>query len=417
MPETTIPHENIIDNTLALTQEGYLFIKNRTDKYKFDLFETHLLGEKAVCISGKEAAQIFYDSERFKRGGAAPKRVQKTLTGENGIQGMDGQPHNHRKSLFMSLTALPQQKELAGLAAKEWEAVIPKWKSAEKVVLFDEAKVILCKIVCQWTGVPLPENEIKDIAEDFAEMIDGFGGVGLRHWKGKLSRSKTEEWIQNIIENVRVGRIKTPENSVLHAIAFHKELDGNLLSADIATIELINIIRPTVAISTFIAFMALALYEYPECKSKLQSGDNNELEWFAQEVRRYYPFTPFVGAKVKKDFTWSGYEFKQDTLVLLDVYGINHDSRIWHKPYEFMPERFNGWEYDPFTFIPHGGGDPANGHRCPGEGITVEVMKATLDFLVNKISFQVPEQDLSYDMARIPTYPKSGFVMNNVKCN
>jgi fatty-acid peroxygenase len=64
-----------------------------------------------------------------------------------------------------------------------------------------------------------------------------------------------------------------------------------------------------------------------------------------------------------------------------------------------------------------GGGDPSKTHRCPGEGITVEIIKASLNFIVNSIEFEVPEQDLSYSMARIPTLPRSGFILNNVKRN
>jgi hypothetical protein len=136
--------------------------------------------------------------------------------------------------------------------------------------------------------------------------------------------------------------------------------------------ELINMIHPIVAISTYITFIALALYEHSEFKNMLLS-DADAPHMFVQEVRRFYPFTPFVGEKVKIEFEWNGCEF-----------------------------------------IPHGGGDPDNGYRCPGESITVEIMKATLDFLVNKIDFKVPNQDLSYNMARIPTLPKSGFIINNV---
>lgn len=410
-----IPHDNGIDNTLALTQEGYLFIKNRMDKHQSDLFETHILGQKAICISGKEAAKIFYDTERFKRKDATPKRVQKTLTGENGVQGKDGQAHLHRKSLFMSQVVSSSQKELAELAVKEWNALISKWEAAEKVILFDEAKIMLCKIACHWAGVPLLENEIEDRAEDFAAMVDSFGTTGPRHWKGIAARSRAEEWIKTIIENVRAGRENVPEGCSLYAMAFHKDLNGNLLDSNMAAIELINILRPIVAISTYITFMALALYEYPEHKDTLSTGDDDELERFVEEVRRYYPFTPFLGAKVKKDFVWNGYNFEEGTLVLLDVYGINHDSRIWDKPFEFQPDRFKNWTFDPFEFIPHGGGDPAMGHRCPGEGITVEIMKVTLDFLVNKIQFDVPDQDLSYDMAQIPTLPESKFIISNIK--
>lgn len=42
-------------------------------------------------------------------------------------------------------------------------------------------------------------------------------------------------------------------------------------------------------------------------------------------------------------------------------------------------------------------------------------MKATLDFLVNQIEYEVPAQDLSYKLNRMQTYPESGFVMSNVK--
>ena len=99
-----VPQDKGIDHTIAMSQEAYLFIKNRVDKYQSDIFETHLLGEKAICIVGEEAARIFYDSELFKRNGAAPKRVQKTLFGIGGVQSMDGESHRHRKNLFMSLT-------------------------------------------------------------------------------------------------------------------------------------------------------------------------------------------------------------------------------------------------------------------------------------------------------------------------
>ncbi|MFF2589171.1 hypothetical protein ACFVSS_14970 [Peribacillus butanolivorans] len=31
----------------------------------------------------------------------------------------------------------------------------------------------------------------------------------------------------------------------------------------------------------------------------------------------------------KKDFTWNGYKFEEDTLTFLDLYGTNPDSEIW----------------------------------------------------------------------------------------
>ena len=94
---------------------------------------------------------------------------------------------------------------------------------------------------------------------------------------------------------------------------------------------------------------------------------------------------------------------------------LTQAARVWDNPNDFRPERFKEWKGSFFDFIPHGGGKASTGHRCPGEGITIEIMKASLDFLVNKIEYIVPKQDLGYSLARIPTLPESGFVMTNIK--
>jgi fatty-acid peroxygenase len=404
-----------LDHTTALMKEGYLFIKNRTDQYQVNLHVTHLLGEKVICLTGAKAAKVFYNAEYFTRKGAAPKRIQKTLFGENAIQGMNGNAHHHRKQMFLSLMAVESQQRLAELVRGKLEAAIGNWRSKDQIILFDEIKLILCASACEWAGVPLRQSELLGRAEDFNAMVDGFGAVGPRHLKGRSARTRAEKWIEGMIEAVRSGRLKAADGTALHEIAFYNELGGSLMNTHMAAIELINVLRPIVAISTYVTFAALALHKNPECRERLKSGDPDYLEMFAQEVRRYYPFTPFVGARVRKNFIWNEYYFEKGTLVILDVYGINHDPKAWDQPYDFIPERFRDRSGDLYHFIPQGGGDAANTHRCPGEGITVAIMKTVVDFLVNRIIYSIPRQVLSYPMNRIPTLPESGFIMTNVK--
>jgi fatty-acid peroxygenase len=410
-----IPHDPALDNSVNLMQEGYLFIKNRTEKYNCDLFETRILFQRAVCMTGEEAAKLFYDSERFQRHGAVPYRIQQSLFGVDAIQTMDGDPHIHRKLLFMSLLTSPNQKRLAELATAEWEGSISKWENADRIVLFNEAKEILCRIACKWAGVPLDESEVEERANDFSSMVDAFGAIGPRHWEGRRARNRAEGWIRGVIEEVRNGKLKAEEDSAVYAMAFHKDIDGKMLDTQMAAIELINLLRPIVAISVYITFSALALHEYPEYKEKLQSQDSQQLKMFVQEVRRFYPFGPFLGARVKKDFRWNEYQFKEGSLVFLDIYGTNHDSRLWENPNEFRPERFNNWKGSLFDFIPQGGGETEKTHRCPGEGATVEIMEASLDFLVNKIEYKVPAQDLNYSLVKMPTLPGDGFIMSDIR--
>ena len=56
----------------------------------------------------------------------------------------------------------------------------------------------------------------------------------------------------------------------------------------VAAVELLNVVRPIVAVSAFIAQAAHALHRHPEWRQKLKD-DEGQLEPFVQEVRRLYP--------------------------------------------------------------------------------------------------------------------------------
>ena len=176
----------------------------------------------------------------------------------------------------------------------------------------------------------------------------------------------------------------------------------------------------TTAFKGFITFAALALHEHPESRAQLQArlhaeGGNEYAEWFAQEVRRFYPFFPFVVAHVRKDFIWNDYHFEQGTRVLLDLYGTNHDTRLWDNPNRFWPERFQNQPVTPFNLIPQGGGDYSIHHRCAGEWITLALMKSALKMLVNGMHFSVPEQNLHFSLTQFPPLPQSRFIIREVK--
>ena len=141
----------------------------------------------------------------------------------------------------------------------------------------------------------------------------------------------------------------------------------------------------------------------------------NILEWFVLEVRRHCPFFPAVAARVRQDFEWRGYHFPKGIRVIFGLHATNHDPKLWDSPEEFRPERFRNWQFDPFTFVPQGGGDRDKGHRCPGDSFSAEITKAAVKFLTEDIKFDVPPQDLSLEMTHMPALPRSRFNIRNVK--
>ncbi|MBL1179035.1 cytochrome P450 [Pantanalinema sp. GBBB05] len=408
-----IPSDRGIDHTLSLMLEGYHFVLNRCERYHSDIFQTRILFEKTICFRGEAAAQVFYDTEKFLRHNATPKRIQKTLLGEGGVQGLDGEAHRQRKQAFMSLMTPEHMGQLTELTRQQWQKAAQRWEQQDQVVLLDAAHEVLCRAVCAWAGVPLPEAEVNQRTRDLAAMIDGSGGVGPRHWRARWGRKQSEEWLGTILDKIRAHELEVPDNSAAYAFAWYRDLDGNLLDRHVASVELLNVVRPTVAIARYITFAALALHEYPDCKHKLKD-EADYAKLFTQEVRRFYPFFPTAVARTCQSFEWQNYHFPKGVKVLLDLYGTNHDPQRWENPNEFRPERFRQWHENSFNFIPQGGGDHYVNHRCAGEWITIWLMEMTLDFLVNFISYDVPQQDLVVSLSRFPTMPKSGFVISNV---
>jgi fatty-acid peroxygenase len=371
--------------------------------------------QKTIFMSGPEAAELFYDQTRFMRSGAMPARIQKTLFGQGGVQGLDDEAHLHRKQMFMSLMTPERIGRLTEMTDGWWRAYARRWASMDKIALYDELHTPLTRSACAWAGVPLEEPEVARRAREIAAMFDYAGSVGRKHWQSRFARKRANQWVAGVIEQVRAGRLHPSEQSAVHLIAWHRDLDGQLLNPHVAAVEVLNVVRPTVAVSVYIVFVAHALHRYPECRARLQSGADGYADLFAQEVRRFYPFFPSVMARARHDFEWKGYPFPRGRRVMLDLYGTNHDERAWAEPNEFRPERFLQWDHSPFNFIPQGGGDYYTNHRCPGEWITTELMKASSVFLTEYMKYEVPEQDLRIDYSRMPALPRNRFIIRNVE--
>ncbi|RLL41984.1 cytochrome P450 [Oceanobacillus piezotolerans] len=411
-----IPIDRGLDNSLALLLEGYQYITNRRNQYNRDIFETRLLGgQKTICIAGKEAAEVFYDENKFIRKGAAPKRVRQTLFGENVVQTLDNKRHKQRKALFMSLMTDEGLQEIENITYALWQDTINSWERKDKVILFEEAKLLLTKVACKWAGVPLKEQEAKLRADQLSALFDSAAAIGLRHWRGRHARNQAEKWIANLVEEIRNDEKDTSKQTALYKMAMYRDEDGELLDSNIIAAEVLNILRPIVAIAVYIVFSALAIHQYPEEREKLKSNDESYLEMFVQEIRRYYPFFPFAAARVRDDFLWKGHDFKKGNLVLLDIYGTNHHSDLWNEPFVFNPERFKERPENAFDLIPQGGGSHHMGHRCPGEWITLRVMKVSINVIINQIQYDVPNQNLNYSMRRVPSIPNSRFIISHVK--
>lgn len=217
------------------------------------------------------------------------------------------------------------------------------------------------------------------------------------------------------MRRTRSGALALGKSAPIRIVSEHRDQNGNLLEISDAAVEIINILRPVVATGRYIVFAAMALNGQRQWTDRFAAGDETQLEAFAEEVMRLYPFFPFIGGVARDTFEWEGYRIQKGDWMILDLHGTNHDPRRFPAPNAFSLDRDIGWKTQEFDFVPHGGGDASVTHRCPGEAVTVALMKEAIRLLTRSMTFEIPDQRLTLNLSRMPALPEQGLRMRNIR--
>jgi fatty-acid peroxygenase len=407
-----------LDQSLSMLAQGYAWLPDRRRAAGRDTVRTRVMLRQALAVEGPAGARFVYDEDHVRRGGALPEPVVSTLFGHGAVHTLDGEAHRVRKAMFVHLLMGPGVGELVEAVTAAWDDAVPRWTQQGQVVLMEEAARVLTRGVCDWAAVPVADDELPSLARDLTTLVDGFATGAPRHWRARRVRQRREAWLAGIVEEVRSGARTVPAGSVLATVAAHRDSDGELLEPRVAAVEVLNVVRPTVAVCWFVAFSAHALHRWPGNRERLCTGDPAFATAFAHEVRRFYPFAPFIGGRSPREVEWEGERVPAGSMVLLDLWGTDHDPQLFPEPYAFRPERFLAGEevreIGAWELVPQGAGDPRTGHRCPGEDVTVALLSA-LAVRLARLQYQLPPQDLTISLSRIPARPASGVVLSGVR--
>lgn len=413
----------MVDQTLSLMRHGYSFAGGLRECSSASVDSSavplRLLGRRALLVRGAEGVRLFYDTARLRRQGAVPRLIAGSLFGKGAVHGLDDAAHRHRKSLFVRAVEPAKVERLGDIAARRWRAASEGWTEVGGGEVYATAVEVFGGAVMEWAGVPCPEPLVAKRSRELAAIVDGFGVFGPAYLRARVARRRCDRWATEVIRRTRAGGVRVAEGSALSDVAWHRGLDGELLDDRVAAVELLNILRPTVAVAWFAAFAALALHQHPDWRLRVRTesgaGESESAQAFAEEVRRVSPFVPLLAAKARHDFTWRGHRIQTGQRVLLDIFGTDRDGQVWETDQAFDPARFIGTGAESSdSFVPQGGGPVATGHRCPGEGIAVTLLTVTVRQLA-ALNWELPVQDVGFSLRRMPPRPRSGIRLTHVR--
>lgn len=292
-----IPRVPELDTSLALLREGYAFGGRRFDRYGTDAFRARLMGRPA--LRGREAARLLYEAGRTTRRRALPLTLLQDL---HSVEMLDGADHRHRKDMFVSVMGEASLYALADAVEEEWRAALSAWGGSGETVLVNAARAVLGRAVCRWSGLPVSDAVADQHLREFAAIVPGAGAVGPRNWRGQLLRHRAEWWAGSVVRDIRSGALGVDPHRPAAVVAHHRGRDGDLLAEKAARVELINLLRPTVAVARFVAFAAVALHQHPGCRERV-AADERYRRWFVQKVRRFFPFFSWSAAGHRRSWT------------------------------------------------------------------------------------------------------------------
>jgi fatty-acid peroxygenase len=411
----------LADDSLSLLTRGYGFGARIWGRAREGAraVPMRLLGDETLLVRGADAVALFYDESTIRRHGAMPGIVQQTLFGTDSVHSLDGDEHRHRKATFLDVAYEDAQVErLTPLLEREWRHELDAWLTGGGRSAYDAAVGAFGRASMTWAGLPGTRAAKTRWSERLAQIVDGFGvPYSPEYVLAAVNRAWSDRHATRLVEAARSGRLSPAEGTALHEWAHHRDPRGELLPARLAGIELQNSIRPMIAVARFVAFAAVELHDRPEWRRRIaaETAERGSLVGgplataFAQEIRRTAPFVPMLPGWAVTDVEHDGERVPAGGRVVLDILGTDTDDASWERAGEFDPERFVGVDdYEAVeAFVPHGGGDPAHGHRCPGEKLAIAGLAAAVAALSDP-RVTVLDEGLEVNRRRLPTKPASG---------
>ncbi len=116
-------------------------------------------------------------------------------------------------------------------------------------------------------------------------------------------------------------------------------------------------------------------------------GSAEAVEATILETMRSRPVVPIVGRRVMAPWRFGPHAVPADTPVLVSILLVHHRDDLYPRPFEFLPERWDGHKPGTYEWIPFGGGT----RRCLGAALAMAEQRVVLEAMARRLDIEAAE--------------------------
>ncbi|KAH6782260.1 hypothetical protein C2S51_007553 [Perilla frutescens var. frutescens] len=274
----------------------------------------------------------------------------------------------------------------------------------ENVVDAEEARRVrfIMREMLQYSG----NTNLGDLLP-FLQWID-FQGLEKRFAN---LMEKLDRFMQELV-NERREMPSFGESSTMidHLLSLQEKEPDYYTDELIKGIILVLLVAGTDTMSISMEWTMALLLNHPECIRKikdeidanvledrlLEEQDLSKLSYLQNvitETLRLYPPVPFlIPHQSSEDCKVGGYDIPKGTMLLVNLWAMQRDSRFWDEPEQFKPERHEegGRREEEAFMLPFGSGR----RKCPGGGIATRVLGLALGTMIQCFEWERVSEEM-----------------------
>ena len=396
------------------------FIEERNRKYG-DLYQvTFKNAPPTVMTSNPEAIEEIFTALPDTFVVAKGNEILRFLVGDNSLLLKDGELHRKRRSLLMPPFHGKSLQECSDKIVSITKEVCDSWQENETFKVRPYMQEITLRVILNLVfGVDSGERYDKleqlltTLLETFSNPLSAgllFFPIMQKDW-GKFSpwgrllllKEEIRKLVYAEIQERRaiINSGKYFGRDILNLLIVSVDRNGERMTDAEIHDELITLLfagHETTASS--LTWLFYWIHYFPEIQEKLRFeleslGDKPDyqainnlpyLDAVISETLRIYPIAANTFPRLlTKPMSVMGHQFEAETWLMISIYNLHHREDLYPNSKQFKPERFLEKTYNPFEYIPFGGGH----RRCIGSALALLETKLVAATILSRFQLQL----------------------------